>query len=130
METPIKLLPLLFGTLLLSHCAQTAPPVPPSLELPKPVTDLRATRKGDKVFLRWTVPTQTLDGESVRALGPTRICRGFDSNMSNCDFSVAEVKSTLPIVEKSKTEDALRSFMMARMKGLLEGWRRSGGCGQ
>ena len=98
-----QLLLLLFATLLLSNCAQTAPPVPPSLELPKPVSDLRVTRKGDKVFLLWTVPTQTMDGESVRALGPTRICRSFDSNMNQCDSSVGEVKSPLPVVEKGKT---------------------------
>ena len=98
----IKLLLVLLGTLLLSNCAQTGPPVPPSLELPKPVTDLRISRKGDKVSLRWTVPTQTMDGESIRALGPTRICRSFDSNMSQCDSPVGETKSTLPITEKGK----------------------------
>src|SRR5437868_7893426 len=57
---------------LLSGCAQTGPPLPPSLELPKPPSDLHATRKGDKVTLTWTEPTRTTDRQSVRYLGPTR----------------------------------------------------------
>src|SRR5438309_11783271 len=42
-------------------CGSPGPPEPPSLELPRVVTDLRATRKGDKVTLVWTVPTNTTD---------------------------------------------------------------------
>jgi len=61
------------------------PPVPPSLELPKVVGDLKAVRKGDKVHLRWTQPTQTTDGESVDHLGKTQICRNLDSNSSQCE---------------------------------------------
>jgi hypothetical protein len=56
-------------------CAAPSPPLPPSLELPAPATDLQAVRKGDSVVLTWTVPQQTTDGEGIRFLGPTRICR-------------------------------------------------------
>jgi hypothetical protein len=45
--------------LLLAGCAQTGPPLPPSLELPKPPSDLRASRKGDRVTLTWSEPTLT-----------------------------------------------------------------------
>src|SRR5262249_37791005 len=70
---------------LLSSCAQMAPPVPPSLELPKVVGDLKAIRKGDKVYLRWTQPAQTTDGESADHLGPTLICRSLDGNAAQCE---------------------------------------------
>src|SRR4029077_3163281 len=40
----------------LCGCGSPGVPLPPSLDLPKPVTDLRAVRKGDKVYLMWTVP--------------------------------------------------------------------------
>jgi hypothetical protein len=118
---------LLVAALLLSSCAQTAPPVPPSLELPKPVTDLHATRKGDKVFLRWSVPTQTLDGESIRTLGPVRVCRSFDPNMNQCDFPVGEVKPSgsekaKPLgtakVEASFTDTLFRDFQQEPAKVL------------
>ena len=36
---------------MLTACATIGPPQPPSLELPKPPADLRATRKGDRVLL-------------------------------------------------------------------------------
>lgn len=64
------------AALMFAACATIGPPQPPSLELPKPPTDLRASRKGDKVVLTWTIPTVTTDRQTVRNLGPTRICRG------------------------------------------------------
>ena len=36
-------------------CGTPGAPMPPELELARPVTDLRAARKGDKVYLAWTV---------------------------------------------------------------------------
>lgn len=60
------------------------PPQPPSLELPKPPTDLRAARKGDLVTLTWTIPAVTTDRQSVRSLGPTRICRSVSTKMTEC----------------------------------------------
>ena len=76
---------------LLAGCASVGAPVPPSLELPKPPTDLRAVRKGSKVYLFWTVPTSTTDRQSVRRPGPTRICRSLAVVMSECDTPVGNV---------------------------------------
>lgn len=75
---------------LLSGCASSGPPLPPSLELPMAVTDLRAMRKGDKVYLAWTVPTQTTDHQTVRRLGPTLICRSTTA-ITECGTAVGEV---------------------------------------
>jgi hypothetical protein len=79
-----KLLSSVLLTALLTSCGVSGAPMPPSLELPKPVSDLRALRKGDKVYLAWTVPTQTTDRQTVRHLGPTRICRSLEIAMSDC----------------------------------------------
>lgn len=76
--------------LLFSACATVAPPLPPSLELPKPPSDLRAVRKGDKVTLSWTIPTTTTDRQTVRTLGPTRICRGVEPQLTQCEVQVGE----------------------------------------
>ncbi len=75
--------------LLLSGCAQTGAPLPPSLELPKPPSDLRALRKGNHVTLTWSEPTQTTDHQSVRYLGPTLICRSAEPEMTGCALQVA-----------------------------------------
>jgi len=76
---------------LLAGCASVGAPVPPSLALPKPPTDLRAVRKGSKVYLFWTVPIRTTDRQSVRRPGPTRICRSLSAIMSECDTPVGNV---------------------------------------
>ena len=36
-------------------------------------------RKGNKVYLTWTTPTQTTDHQTIRHLGATRICRNVTS---------------------------------------------------
>jgi hypothetical protein len=79
--------------LLLVGCAQTGPPLPPSLELPKPPSDLRAIRKGDTVTLTWSEPILTTDRQSVRYLGPTRVCRSVATDMTTCGTPVQIVPS-------------------------------------
>jgi len=76
--------------LLMAGCASMGPPRPPSLELPKPPTDLRATRKGDRVTLAWTVPTMTTDRQRMRSVGPTRVCRGVEAELKECGTTVGE----------------------------------------
>ncbi len=77
--------------LLLASCAQTGPPLPPSLELPKPVSDLRAVRKGDHVTLTWSEPTLTTDRRTVRYIGPTLVCRSIEPEVTTCGTPVATV---------------------------------------
>jgi hypothetical protein len=76
---------------LLTGCASIQAPLPPSLELPKPANDLRAVRKGDRVYLYWSVPTHTMDRQTVRRPGPTRVCRGLESPMKECGTPVGNV---------------------------------------
>ncbi|MGA9979746.1 MAG: hypothetical protein WBQ08_14075 [Candidatus Sulfotelmatobacter sp.] len=100
---------LLLGTLLvLAGCAAMGPPRPPSLELPKPPSDLRAARKGDKVVLTWTVPTLTTDHQRVRSLGATRICRGNDPVLKECGTAVAEAAPGASAVAPLESERASR----------------------
>lgn len=89
-----KLAAVLGATLMLTACASIAPPLPPSLELPSPPSDLRSARKGHKVTLTWTVPTLTTDRQTVRSLGPTRICRGLAPVLKQCGTPVGEIASS------------------------------------
>jgi hypothetical protein len=75
--------------LFLVACAQTGPPLPPSLELPKPPTDLRATRKGNTVILTWSEPALTTDRHTARYVGPTLVCRTSQPEMAECGNSLA-----------------------------------------
>ena len=80
----LKLLLPILTMILWSGCASVGPPLPPSLKLPAPVTDLRALRKGDHVYLAWTPPQKTTDQENIRQPGPTLICRSRLPEMKTC----------------------------------------------
>ena len=71
-------------------CGSPGIPQPPSLELARPVTDLRATRKGNRVVLSWSVPVLTTDHHRFRHAGPTEICRSVDKEMIACGKPVGE----------------------------------------
>jgi hypothetical protein len=85
-----KVLPALAAATIMTACASIGPPQPPSLELPKPPSDLRALRKGDRVSLTWTIPTTTTDRQTVRSLGATRICLGLQPELTQCGKPVGE----------------------------------------
>src|SRR5690349_12225400 len=76
---------------LLSSCGSPGVPLPPSLELAKPVTDLRAVRKGDKVYLTWTAPTLTTDRHNIQHPGVTEICRSVGPTITECGMPVSKV---------------------------------------
>jgi len=78
----------------LTACGVPGIPKPPSLELPQPVSDLRAVRKGDSVYLGWSVPARTTDFLTIRHPGVTRICRSASPAMTDCTTPVGEVTTT------------------------------------
>jgi hypothetical protein len=94
--------------LLLASCAQTGPPLPPSLELPKPPSDLRASRKGNRVTLTWSEPVLTSDRQSVRYLGPTLICRSREPEMTSCGNAV-QIVQPVPGQQRSSKKSQQKS---------------------
>ncbi len=65
--------------LCLAGCGTPGAPRPPSLELPRPASDLAAMRQGDQVTLTWTVPRETTDKQNIRHPGPVRVCRAVNT---------------------------------------------------
>jgi len=82
---------LLLAPLLLAGCGVVRPPLPPSLDLPQPVQDLRAVRKADRVTFAWTLPTQTTDNLNVRHMGTSRLCRRQDLPVTDCTNPAREL---------------------------------------
>lgn len=90
MNFRIKLLFIMLASLIASGCGSPGEPLPPSLELPRPVIDLRAVRKGNAVTLTWTLPTLTTEGRTVTQSGNFEVCRALTS-MQHCDTPVARI---------------------------------------
>jgi hypothetical protein len=105
----------LAAPLTFSACATLGPPLPPSLHLPKPPTDLRSQRKGDRVILTWTVPTLTTDRQVIRTLGPTEVCRGGASDLRECGTPIATVaaSSVAPAGGAAKQPSATYTDMLS-----------------
>src|SRR5437764_1492191 len=96
----VKLFTCVLGVALFSGCGSPGVPIPPSLELARPVTDLRASRKGDKVYLAWTVPTHTTDRQNLRHAGTIEICRA-PATMDTCTTPVARISFQQPSRNKA-----------------------------
>jgi hypothetical protein len=101
----------LVGPTLLTACATMNPPLPPSLELPKPPTDLRAARKGERVSLTWTIPTSTTDRQTIHTVGSSQICRSVATEITQCGTPVGELPpQTVPSAGKAGSKPATGSY--------------------
>jgi hypothetical protein len=69
-------IPVLAVCMCLLGCGTPGAPMPPSLGIPKPVTDLQGVRKGSTVTLTWSAPAETVDGELIRKPGKMVVLRG------------------------------------------------------
>ncbi|HTZ84666.1 MAG TPA: fibronectin type III domain-containing protein [Candidatus Acidoferrales bacterium] len=108
--------------LVFTACASIGPPMPPSLDLPKPPSDLQGVRKGDQVILIWTIPTRTTDRQTINNLGPTEICRGLLSELTECGTPVgraAPVQIATPHKNnaKQKTSESYTDTLPAQVVG-------------
>ena len=63
---------------LLSGCGYVGDPLPPALNIPERVSDLRAVQRGDRIIVDYTLPTLTTEGLPIRKgtavelrIGPT-----------------------------------------------------------
>jgi hypothetical protein len=92
----------LAATLVMTGCASIGPPMPPSLELPKPPTDLHAARKGNRVTLTWNVPARTTDHQKLRYLGQTNVCRNLETTLKVCGKPVGETPPPADFIAAEK----------------------------
>lgn len=67
---------------LLTGCASPGPPKPPTLNLPKAVTDLTAERIANTVVLHWTTPEKNTDKLDVKGPISAEICREAGADAS------------------------------------------------
>jgi hypothetical protein len=86
-------------------CGTPGAPSLPSLNLPQPVIDLNASRRGNKVELDWTLPRKNTDRTLVKHNPTTRVCRHEGTTLMASCTVVAEIAPPTPkAAEKQKGE--------------------------
>lgn len=120
MRLPLRVPLALAVPLFFTACASIGPPMPPSLDLPKPPSDLRGTRKGDQVILTWSASRTTTDRQTIRNPGPTEICRGLASELTECGTPVgraAPLQIAIPNKDnrKQKTPESWTDTLPAQV---------------
>jgi hypothetical protein len=55
--------------MLLCGCGYVGDPMPPALNVPERIADLRAVQRGDRILIEFTIPQFTTDGLPIRKLG-------------------------------------------------------------
>jgi hypothetical protein len=65
----------LVAALMTAGCGTPGTPLPPSLNLPDPVTDLTAVRTGNQVALTWIMPKKNTDKLLLKGNYGVRVCR-------------------------------------------------------
>jgi len=93
-------------------CGAPNVPLPPSLHLPAPVSDLRAVRKGERVYLAWTSPEHTTDHQMIRAATTVQICRSGPvtdaAPMKDCGVPVGTLAILAPAESDKKADRAAK----------------------
>jgi predicted phage tail protein len=100
-------------------CGSPGAPLPPSLNLPRPVSDLRAVRKGNRVRLAWTVSAETTDRQRLREVIRTKICREVQTVISDCEHPLAEVSSSRPTTKTTKKGSTAKTAVQANYEDLI-----------
>lgn len=66
------------AALWLAGCGYVGDPLPPSLKIPRAVTDLTVLQRGDKLIIEFTLPQLTTDGVGLARLGEIDLRAGAE----------------------------------------------------
>jgi hypothetical protein len=105
--------------LALAGCGTPGAPLPPSLYLPDPVTNLAATRTGNQVALTWTMPKRNTDKLLLKGNVAVRVCHKeaaatctlVNANLSLAPDSAGTFIDTLPPALSSGAPRPLTYFV-------------------
>jgi hypothetical protein len=108
--------------LVLSGCGMPGAPLPPSLKLPVPVTNLIATRTGDQVSLTWSMPKKNTDKLLLEGDVQAHVCRregavglcAAAGDLQSAPGAEGAFSETLPSALVAGTPRALTYFVELR----------------
>lgn len=77
---------LIAASLLAVGCGYIGDPLPPALNVPVPVTDLRAVQRGTKIIVEFTIPEKTTEGLPITSIDEVDLRAGqIESQPFNMD---------------------------------------------
>jgi hypothetical protein len=98
---------------MVSGCGMPGAPLPPSLNLPQPVRDLRAVRTGNQVSLDWTMPRRNTDKLLLKDALRVKICRAEGHDASHDASCALAAELTLEPGKPAAFTDALPGALVA-----------------
>lgn len=101
----------------LCGCGLPGAPQPPSLGIPKPITDLQAMRKGETVTLTWTAPSEFTDGELLKISGAMVLVRGDRKGPFE---KVAEVPLSAALEQKAQARASASDNISSRLSNAAD----------
>ena len=104
---------ILLALLALIGCGTVGAPQPPSANIPKTVTDLQASRKGEVVTLTWTAPQETTDGALIHKPGKMIVHRNIGENQA------ASAVGEISLPESRKSQEAQAANLKDALGPLL-----------
>jgi hypothetical protein len=108
----------------LPGCGTPGAPQPPSLQLARPIDDLTARRKGNRVELDWTLQRKNTDRTLVKHPPAVRICRREGTGLMGTCAMVAEVPAPKPLPQPkhkgNEEEPAIRMNYVDSLPPQLE----------
>jgi hypothetical protein len=100
--------------LALLGCVTPGAPLPPSLRLPAPITDLSAARAGNIVTVRWTNPAKTTDKQSITAFQQEMeadLCRSQSTPVTQASAASAKCQPVMQQTVKPGTATTLTDVL-------------------
>jgi hypothetical protein len=80
------------AALVLSGCGYIGEPLPPALNIPSRITDLRAMERGDKIVVQFTLPPLTTEGLTLASVRSVEVRAGEGGNPFSLDAWAAAAK--------------------------------------
>jgi len=114
-----KILLIVTAAVVAIGCGSPCVPLPPSLEVARPVTDLRAARKGNTVTLTWSPPTHTTEQRNISHGETVEVCRA-PAPMKQCGTPVARIPIPKPAPTKTQ-ESGLEIYTDQLQSNLASG---------